>query len=113
MSQQQQVEYMWKIERLDCYPTLGTFENVVSTVHWRAFGAGGGCQSTVYGSVVLDVSSLGPFTPFEELTEAQVVGWVQAALGPERVSGYESVLAQSIADQLAPPIVSPPLPWQV
>ena len=106
------IEYTWKIERLDCYPTLETFENafenVVSTVHWRLFAAGGGCEATSYGTVALDTSSLGPFTPFDQLTEAQVVGWVQAGIDG---AAQEALLAQNIADQLAPPIVSPPLPW--
>jgi hypothetical protein len=102
------IAYTWKIERLDCYPTLETFENVVSTVHWRLFAAGGGCEATSYGTAALDTSSLGPFTPFDQLTEAQVVGWVRTAIDG---AAHEAALAQNIADQLAPPIVSPPLPW--
>lgn len=102
------VEYAWKIERLDCYPTLETYENVVTCVHWRLFARGGGCEATAYGSAALGTSSLGPFTPFDQLTEAQVVGWVRTAIDG---AAQEALLAQNIADQLAPPIVSPPLPW--
>lgn len=104
--------YTWKIERLDCYPTLETYENVVCTVHWRLFArSDDGFEATTYGSVALATSSLGPFTPYTELTEAQVVGWVRASLGPGVVGMYESTLAQNLQDQRAPPIVSPPLPW--
>lgn len=105
------ITYTWKIERLDCYPTLETFENVVSTVHWRLFAVAEGFQASAYGSVTLDTADMSPFTPYEELTEAQVAGWVQAELGPDVVATYEQTLAQNIADQRAPPIVSPPLPW--
>lgn len=104
------VEYTWKIERLDCYPTLESFADVVSTVHWRLLAVGGGgCEATAYGTVTLDVSTVEEdFTPYAELTEAQVVGWVTAAIDGAK---YEALLAQNIADQLSPPIVSPPLPW--
>ena len=104
------IAYAWKIERLDCYPSLDAFENVVTDVHWRLFASGGGCQATRYGTVSLDVGGLETdFTPFEQLTEAQVVGWVKASLD---AAAHEAALARDIADQLSPPIVSPPLPWQ-
>jgi hypothetical protein len=101
--------YTWKIERLDCYPAFEMYENVVTTVYWRLFAKGGGCEATSYGSVSLKIGTLSEgFTPFSDLTEVQVVGWVKAAIdGPK----HEAILAQNIADQLSPPIVSPPLPW--
>jgi hypothetical protein len=52
-----------------------------------------------------------PFTPYADLTEAQVIGWVQDAMGEEVVAGYEANVAQQIADQINPPVVTPPLPW--
>ena len=103
------IEYTWKIERLDCYPTLKTYENVVTNVYWRLFAKGGGCEATAYGSVALEIGTLSEeFTPFSDLTEAQVVGWVKAAIDGPR---HEAILAQNIADQLSPPMVTPPLPW--
>ena len=33
------------------------------------------------------------------------------ALGPEQVTAYEANVAQQIADQANPPVVTPPLPW--
>ena len=52
-----------------------------------------------------------PFTPYADLTEAQVIGWVQGAMGAEQVAAYEANVAQQIADQINPPVVTPPLPW--
>jgi hypothetical protein len=103
------IAYTWKIERLDAYPTYDTYENVVCTVHWRVFASGTGCEATSYGTVDLDVSTVSDgFTPFEDLTEAQVVGWVRPLVGGDAV---EADLAANIENQLSPPIVSPPLPW--
>ena len=103
------ITYTWKIERLDCYPTYQGHEKVVTTAFWRLFAVGGGCEATAYGSASLAIGTLSEsFTPFAELTEAQVVGWVRSAIdGPWQ----ESILAQNIADQLSPPMVTPPLPW--
>ena len=103
------VEYTWTIERLDAYPTYETFTNVVTRVYWRVFARGSGCEATSYGSVDLDVSTVSDgFTPFEELTEAQVVGWVRPRVDGDAV---EADLATNIENQLSPPVVSPPLPW--
>jgi hypothetical protein len=32
-------------------------------------------------------------------------------MGEEVVAGYEANVAQQINDQVAPPVVTPPLPW--
>ncbi|NDE14688.1 hypothetical protein EBZ80_07135 [bacterium] len=55
----------------------------------------------------------GEFTPYDELTEDQVVGWIQAALGPSGISAIEANLASQIATQKNPPPApeSLPLPW--
>lgn len=106
------VAYTWRVERLDCYPTLATFENVVTVVHWRLYARSGEFEASSYGSLRLRAQDMGAFTPYDELTEAQVVGWVVASMGPDLVAMYESNLAKNIQDQRAPPIVSPPLPWQ-
>lgn len=103
------IEYTWKIERLDAYPTYETYANVVTRVYWRVFARCSGCEATSYGTIDLDVSTVSDgFTPFEELTEAQVVGWVRSRVDGDAV---EAALGKNIEDQLSPPVVSPPLPW--
>jgi len=47
----------------------------------------------------------------EDLTEEQVIGWVQAAMGAEQVAALEANVAKQIEDQINPPVVTPPLPW--
>jgi hypothetical protein len=51
------------------------------------------------------------FTPYADLTEDQVINWVQNAMGAEQVAAYEANVAEQINDQIAPPVVTPPLPW--
>jgi hypothetical protein len=102
---------VWSIQQLDAYPELDGETDVVFTVHWQLNGTDGAYAGSVYGSVGVSVSSSGAFTPYEDLTEAQVVSWVQDALGEEQVASYEANVAQQIADQQDPPVVTPPLPW--
>lgn len=103
--------YSWIIERLDCYPERDGEPDVVFTVHWRLNAQDGEYGASGYGTVGLTYDPAAPFTPYASLTQAQVVGWVQAALGAEQIAQMEAALAQAIAAQINPPVVSPPLPW--
>ena len=103
--------YTWIIEKLDCYPERDGHADVVFTVHWRLNAQDGEYGASGYGTVGLTYSGSSPFTPYADLTEAQVVGWVQAALGAEQIAQMETALANAIAAQINPPVVSPPLPW--
>lgn len=104
-------EYTWSIAQLDCYPEHEGQTDVVFTAHWLLTGVDGDHTGSVYGSVGVTLDSGSAFTPYDQLTEAQVVGWVQAALGEEQVAAYEANVAQQIANAINPPVFSPALPW--
>jgi hypothetical protein len=97
---------------MDAYPELDGNTDVVFTVHWTLTGTDGTHTAGVYGSVGVTVDPDAPFTPYADLTQEQVVGWVQSALGEEQVAAYEANVATQIANLANPPIVTPPLPWK-
>ena len=101
----------WVVAKMDAYPELNDETNVVFNVHWRLAGTDGTYTADVYGSVSVPVDPDTPFTPYADLTHEQVVGWVQSALGDENVAACEAKIAKRIADQINPPVVTPPLPW--
>lgn len=101
----------WTVVQMDCYPEYDNHTDVVFTVHWILSGTDGTYNGSVYGSVGVTVDEGATYTPYADLTEAQVIGWVQDALGEEQVAAYEANVAQQIADQADPPVVTPPLPW--
>lgn len=101
----------WKVEQMDCYPEHEGEQDVVFTVHWRCNGADGSYSGTAYGTQALTYEAGTPFTPYSSLTEAQVIGWVKAAMGDERVAEIEASVASQIANQKNPPVVTPALPW--
>ena len=101
----------WGVVQMDAYPEYEGESDVVFTVHWTLTGTDGTYIGSVYGSVGVSLDEGATFTPYEDLTLAQVVGWVQDALGAEQVASYEANVAQQIEDQIDPPVVTPPLPW--
>ncbi len=50
-----------------------------------------------------------PFTPYADLTQDQVLGWIWAN-GVDK-DATEAAVAQQIANAKNPPVVSPALPW--
>lgn len=101
----------WIVEQMNCYPTYESQTDVVFNVAWRANATDGTYNATSYGTVGITYVAGSPYTPFADLTQAQVVGWVQAALGQEQVDAIDAGLATNIANQVNPPTVTPPLPW--
>ena len=101
----------WTVTAMDCYPEAEGETDVVFTVHWQLGATDGTYNGSVYGTVGVTYTAGSPYTPYADLTQDQVVGWVQAALGEEQVAAYEANVAQQIADQANPPVVTPPLPW--
>lgn len=108
------ITYNWVISKLECKPHEGDVADVVVNVHWTLEGTDGEYTANVYGTVSTKPYEPGePFTPYEDLTKEQVVGWVEEALGAEQVQQYKDNIAGQIANQINPPIVTPPLPWAV
>lgn len=105
------VTNVWNVTQLDCYPELDNDQDVVFTVHWTLTGTQDDYVGSVYGTVGVTLDPESPFTPYADLTLEQCVGWVQDALGAEGVASAEANVAQQIADQINPPVVSPKLPW--
>lgn len=101
----------WTIVQMDAYPEADGETDVVFNVHWTLTGTDGTYSGSVYGAQSVSLDPAAPFTPYADLTEAQVIGWVQGAMGAEQVAAYEDNVAQQIADQINPPVVTPPLPW--
>ena len=101
----------WIINALDSYPQADGHTDVVFNIHWTKAATDGTHNASVYStqSVTLDPSA--PFTPYDQLTEAQVVGWLEAALGAEQIAAIDANLDQQIENQINPPVVVLPLPW--
>jgi hypothetical protein len=93
----------WKIASLD----RQTVDGFVTTAHWTCSDVDGEHAGSVYGSIGLTGELT---TPYESLTEAQVIGWVKEAIGAEQVAAHEAAVTAQIAAQKAP-VSASGLPW--
>jgi hypothetical protein len=105
--------YNWTISSLECYPEKAGKEKVVFTVHWRYSAADGNYFSETYGSHSLDTDNIKKFVSFENLTKETVVGWLESSLGEEKIDEMKQTLLNGINEQKNPPVVRPPLPWNL
>lgn len=105
------IEYIWNIVQMDAYPQYAGTTDVVFNVHWTLSGQDGPYLGSVYGSQTLIIDPEDTFVPYENLTLEQVLGWVHAAMGAEQVVMHEGRVANQIQNQINPPVVAPPLPW--
>jgi hypothetical protein len=100
---------LWIIERLLVRKVEGTLTDVVITADWRCNGSQDQYSGTCYGSASFAPPSGSGFTPYEDLTQDQVLSWCFAN-GVDKTAIEANVTAQ-INDQINPPIIAPPLPW--
>ena len=105
------ISHTWAIVQLDCYPELGGNADVVSTAHWTLTATDGTYSTSMSGAAGVTMDPDKPFTAYADLTETEVVGWVQDALGNDAVAELEASAATQIENQITPPIVTPALPW--
>ena len=107
------ITYSWIIEALDVVPQEGTLVNVVSVVHWRRRGVeevdGKTYTAEVYSTYSCPSPSPTDFTAYPDLTQAQVENWLNEGLD---VASIDANIATQIQNQIQPPIIQPPLPWQ-
>lgn len=84
-------------------------DGFVTTVHWRTEKTSGEHTASQYGteSFTHDESN---FTPYENLTEAMVKGWLTDKWGTDGVAAKEAALDAQLAQLANPPVVSG-TPW--
>ena len=106
--------YTWSVTNLYTIPVTPNEPDYVVTALYILSGTDGTYSAEISNSAQFEVISDDPnFTPYANLTEAQVLGWIQTQLGPDGVSNLEACVQGQIDSQANPP-VSPentPLPW--
>ena len=100
---------------MECYPTYQQEKDVVFTVHWDCLGSetvsGSTYNGRVYGSTGVTYHSGSEFTPYNQLTQDQVLSWVWESMGTEQKTNCENSVQTQINNQINPPVVILPLPW--
>lgn len=101
--------YIELIEQMQSYPEAQGETDVVCTVHWRINATDGEFSATAYGSCGITFVAGEPFTAYADLTKDQVWGWVADKINVDEI---KLNLDKQIAEQVNPPIVTLPLPFE-
>jgi hypothetical protein len=94
--------YNWNIQQMDRL----TSDGFVVAVHYSVLAVDGEYTAYTYGTVGYTQEDK-MYIPYSELTEAEVVGWVQDSLGKETV---EATLTAQIEAQKHP-VQESGVPW--
>jgi hypothetical protein len=98
----------WIIKQLLVKKTEGELTDVVISANWSCRASDG-----TYSAVLTGCASFAPptgsFTPYDQLTQDQVLGWCFSN-GVDKTS-IEANVTQQIENQINPPVIAPPLPW--
>ncbi len=105
------ITYSWTINSLGSYPEYQGEQNVVFVIYASYSGTNGRFGAGIYLSQSLILDKNGPFTPYAELTEQQVMGWLLAAITPEQISQMQADIAKQISADEQNSFIQLPLPW--
>ena len=96
------INYNWNVVQMERKAADG----FVTTVHYTVSAVDGEFTASTYGTVGFTQEEM-DYVPFAELTQSQVVGWVQEALDKNEI---EANLAAQIEAQKNP-VSESGLPW--
>lgn len=99
----------WTVTQMDCYPQAEGETDVVFTVHWTCSGVQDTYSGSVYSTCAVTYTQGTPYTPYANLTQDQVLGWIWSS-GVDKTA-TEAAVQQQIDNLINPPVVNPPLPW--
>ena len=104
--------YTWSINAL--YTVQKPDPDYIVNAMWTLTGVDGQYSASIGGNTQFAVQAQKPdYIPYDQITEADVIAWVQASLGEQGVANTEACVQGQIDSQINPP-VSPentPLPW--
>ena len=87
--------FTWAIANLE----RNTVDGKVTVAHYTVNASDDTYSAGAYGSLGFDGEIT---TPFSELTESQIVGWVLESLGDEKVTSICKALQAQLDEQRAP-----------
>jgi hypothetical protein len=105
--------YTWSILEMSVMPVLDGQADVVVSAQWNILGADQGYTYNLAGWQQFTLQQGQGFTPYDQLTEEQVIGWVQDTMGENQVANLQAAVQGSLDAMINPPVQPEilPLPW--
>ena len=97
------------VQTMYTLPQVDGQTDVVVNVNYLVAGVDGTYTANIGFSQQFTIQQGEAFTPYAQLTEAQVVGWAD----PQTISNMEACVQGQIDSMITPPVSpsSQPLPW--
>lgn len=93
--------YTWTLKSLK-KQSSDTLTDAVVQTYWECTGTDAdGDSGTFAGATPFNLATIDPdsFTPYDQLTQAQVIGWIQDTVNADQ--GYKEHIDGQIANQIA------------
>lgn len=100
--------FTWTIKKMYAAPVSDTYTDVVVLANWTCMASNETNFAQTFGNVSFPSPS-GSFTPYNELTEQQVLEWCWA--NGVNKNEIEALLLTKLNQQANPPVVPMSLPW--
>ena len=108
-----EIYYTFKVTNIYCYPTYNSQENLAFTVLWDYTGSDGTYISNVSGSTNIPYDPEAEYTPYENLTEPDVISWILQYTDPAVLEEARALIISRIQEAANPPaVINPKLPWE-
>ena len=107
------IEKTWTVEQMPCV-VQPDGDCTVTHVQWRLTGTDGTNIVSIPGNIPLTRVEGTPYTPYDQLTQEQVINWVKDTIGTERIDIYNNMIEELLVKVNAPPPPKPiirVLPW--
>lgn len=115
------MEYTWKITQLTKTNT-GDIDNIIVGTRWTVTGKDeDGYEGTFVGATPFELATVDPdnFTPYEQLTETQVLNWIQNKVSGSASTSYWDHISERInkaietEKNIKVSVETKDLPWSV
>ena len=104
--------FTWSILEMQT-ANVDNLQNFVCSATWELTGDDGkniSSTSSIFGYKPEDVTG---FTPYNQLTQDQVLGWIKNRLGADGIAHFEGIVQKQL-DDMSENTINPepqPLPW--
>lgn len=104
--------YTWNVTALYTETIAGKQDYVV-IANYEVIGVDGPVSASLSNIARFSTENVDNFTPYEDLTNDIVIGWIQSELGTDGVANLQACIQGQIDSQINPPVVpqNTPLPW--
>ena len=96
------MNFTWNVVQMD----RKTVDGFVNTVHYSVSATDGEYNASTYGTVGYAESDA-PMKPFSDLTQSEVIGWVQESLGKDIVEASLDTQIEALKNS----VQATGLPW--